>query len=130
MGNIQSTQSGKMSPALSAQTKDLTSDQSLNQSARLKTQRYQFLDLRSGKKQDLSWKIVTPSPGERWMLNIGAFPREDRESTLSHILQGEVQEKYFLSQKACQGILTRAARRNKKLPEVLEKALMAQAGLL
>lgn len=40
----------------------------------------------------------------------------------------EVPQKYYLSAKACAGILTRAARRGKKLPEALETALREQAG--
>lgn len=53
-------------------------------------------------------------------------PNEERESQLSEILQGEVPEKYYLSEKACEGILRRANKRGKELPEVLEKALTAQ----
>lgn len=36
-------------------------------------------------------------------------------------------EKYYLSPRACQGILNRASSRGKKLPSLLEKALRAQA---
>ena len=42
-------------------------------------------------------------------------------------LQEGVPEKYYLSPKACQGILRRASVRGKKLPAVLEKALLQQA---
>ena len=38
-----------------------------------------------------------------------------------------VPEKYYLSPKACQGILLRASVRGKELPEVLKKALERQA---
>jgi hypothetical protein len=38
---------------------------------------------------------------------------------------GEVQPKYFLSPKACAGILRRAEKRGKKLPTALQKALQA-----
>jgi hypothetical protein len=48
---------------------------------------------------------------------------------LSAVLEnGEVPVKYFLSKKACKGILRRAAKRGKKLPAHLEAALMAAAG--
>jgi hypothetical protein len=45
------------------------------------------------------------------------------ESTLSQILQENVPTKYYLSARACQGILNRAERRGKKLPQMLEEAL-------
>jgi hypothetical protein len=38
-------------------------------------------------------------------------------------IQGEHLKKYSLSQKAAQGILRRAGRRGKQLPEPLQKAL-------
>ena len=41
--------------------------------------------------------------------------------------RGGGQEKYYLSAKACLGILKRAKSRNKKLPELLETALMMQS---
>ena len=43
------------------------------------------------------------------------------------ILMAKVPEKYYLSPKACQGILRRASARGKELPEVLRKALERQA---
>ena len=61
------------------------------------------------------------------MLNTGECPREEDVSTLSQILMEGVPEKYYLSRKACQGILTRASKRGKELPEVLKKALISQA---
>jgi hypothetical protein len=39
-----------------------------------------------------------------------------------------VPQRFFLSQRACAGILRRASDRGKKLPEPLEKALAAVAG--
>lgn len=45
------------------------------------------------------------------------------ESTLSQILQDNVPEKYYLSAKACEGILRRADRRGKQLPPLLKDAL-------
>lgn len=59
--------------------------------------------------------------------NTGEFPSEDAASTLSQILQAEVPEKYYLSQRACLGILRRASARGKELPEVLRLALERQA---
>lgn len=57
-------------------------------------------------------------------LNIGESPNAERESLLSWILQVDVPEKYYLSAKACRGILIRASRRGKKLKELLETALL------
>ena len=61
------------------------------------------------------------------MLNTGEFPREENASTLSQILMDCVPERYYLSPKACQGILSRASKRGKELPEVLKAALERQA---
>ena len=61
------------------------------------------------------------------MLNFGEYPREENVSTLSQILQVGVPEKYYLSQKACLGILRRASARGKVLPPLLQKALEMQA---
>ena len=60
-------------------------------------------------------------------LNIGESPNEENASTLSQILQAGVPSTYFLSPKACQGILRRASARGKELPEVLRIALERQA---
>lgn len=62
--------------------------------------------------------------GDSSTLNIGECPREESVSLLSWILQVDVPEKYYLSAKACRGILTRASRRGKKLQELLETALL------
>ena len=58
----------------------------------------------------------------------GEFPREENASTLSQILMDNVPETYYLSPKACLGILRRASERGKELPAVLKKALEQQAG--
>ena len=69
--------------------------------------------------------------GEHLTLNIGEYPNEERESSLSQILQQptDVPEKYYLSSRACQGILNRAEKRGKELPAPLKKALEQQANL-
>lgn len=61
--------------------------------------------------------------GEPLMLNIGEYPKEEKESHLSWILMEDAPEKYSLSPKACRGILNRASRRGKELPEILKNAL-------
>lgn len=69
------------------------------------------------------------SHGGYWTHNIGESPNVAVESSLSQILQPmeDVQEKYYLSQRACLGILRRARERGKKLPEELRIALERQA---
>lgn len=58
------------------------------------------------------------------MLNIGECHRDAVESRLSWILEDNVLEKYYLSARACEGILSRASRRGKALPEILRTALL------
>lgn len=57
----------------------------------------------------------------------GAYPNAENESSLSQILQVGVPRKYYLSPKACLGILRRASARGKELPPVLKEALERQA---
>ena len=127
MENIQDLSSGKMSQEHSPQTREKISKQSSKRSVKSKTNKCQYLNLVNGKMQDASWETVTQSHGDSSMLSIGAYPREGRESTLSQILMEGVPEKYYLSQKACLGILRRASSRGKELPAVLQKALEKQA---
>ncbi len=61
------------------------------------------------------------------MRSTGESPSAENASTLSQILQAGVPEKYYLSPKACLGILRRASARGKELPELLRKALERQA---
>lgn len=61
--------------------------------------------------------------GESLMLNIGEYPNVENESTLSEILEDNVPEKYYLSPKACLGILRRAKNKGRKLPDNLRIAL-------
>jgi hypothetical protein len=57
------------------------------------------------------------------MLNTGESPSVVAVSTLSSILEAQAPEEYFLSAKACEGILRRAERRGRELPEKLRAAL-------
>ena len=59
--------------------------------------------------------------------SFGESPREENESRLSQILQECAHQRFYLSARACQGILNRAKRRGKELPEQLEAALRAQS---
>ena len=64
--------------------------------------------------------------GEYTMRSFGESPREENESRLSQILQDSAQQKYYLSARACAGILNRAQKRGKELPEILQQALERQ----
>ena len=131
------TSSGKMFPEHSQATRDTTSMPSFRNSRKLPTPTYMSLDLRAKARQtdligdtlEASWETGIPSHGELLMLNTGEYPSAVVESTLSQILQENVPEKYCLSARACQGILNRAERRGKKLPEMLEAALLEVVNL-
>ena len=127
MANIQDISCGRMCLGPSPQTKVRTLDLSSKASAVSKTKPHLFLRLRSGFMQDLSWEMVTPSPGECLTLNTSEYPKEENESFLSQILEANAPEKYYLSQRACLGILRRASERGKELPDVLKRALEKQA---
>ena len=59
-----------------------------------------------------------------------AVPQDDGVCSLSDILIiGSVPMRYFLSRDASKGILNRAAKRGKELPEDLKSALLEAAGL-
>ena len=82
--------------------------------------------------------ILVPSSG-RWLnsgmggptgsltLSTLEFPSAAVASSLSDILEtGVVPQRFFLSATACQGILRRAEKRGKNLPETLRLALEAE----
>lgn len=86
-----------------------------------------FLDLRGG--ADGAKPGQSPEMDGLWLgdsltLNIGESPSVANESLLSQILEVDVPLKYFLSARACRGILTRASRRGKALPDLLKTALL------
>jgi hypothetical protein len=67
-------------------------------------------------------------PTESWTLNGSEWPSAAVVCSLSDILEiGSVPPRFFLSAKACSGILRRAGKRGKALPLALEAALMAVA---
>ena len=80
-----------------------------------------------GPTPTFTWETDIPLPIEYSMRNTSESLKDAEESFLSQILQAEVPEKYYLSQKACLGILRRASARGKELPEVLRLALERQA---
>lgn len=61
-------------------------------------------------------------------LNTSEFPNGAVVSSLSDILEtGDVPQRFFLSAKACKGILRRAEKRGKALPPSLRDALLTVA---
>lgn len=67
-------------------------------------------------------------PGECLTLSISEFPSGADVCSLSQVLEtGDIAQRYYLSQKACAGILRRAERRGKELPPQLERALQEVA---
>jgi hypothetical protein len=68
--------------------------------------------------------------GASWMPNISEWPNDAAVCSLSQVLEDSVGPRYFLSPKACAGILRRAEKRGKTLPPPLAAALEAVAGHL
>lgn len=67
-------------------------------------------------------------PIESWTLNTTEWPSDGAVCFLSDVLEtGDVPQQYFLSAKACRGILRRAEKRGKTLPRPLAHALQAVA---
>ena len=125
------TWSGKMCPEPSVPREAKTSGLSWRKLSELKLVPVQCLDLTPGAGNLLGqsfWEINSAWLGESWTLNSGVSPSEERESSLSQILQDEVPSKYYLSRTACLGILRRAEARGKELPPQLREALLLQAG--
>ena len=119
-------------PSPAASPRGRTSGSSWRRSSALSTIPYQFLDLTPGCGDLLGesyWEIRSPWLGGSSTLNTGESPRDAAESSLSQILQPDPPSKYYLSRKACLGILRRAEERGKALPPALEAALRMQAGL-
>ena len=116
---------------------------SLNSSRESQTRPPLFLDLRteSGQIAGASWVTGGLLLGSYTMDSFGespssitveswsrrVHPNAVEESRLSQILEERAHPRYYLSPRACQGILTRARRRGKPLPERLERALIAQS---
>ena len=123
---------GKMSPAPSVPTAEKTSAPSSKRSVPSAKKTLMCLDLRPGMGGNLLgayWEMDTVLPGGSMTLNTGECPNAVRESTLSQILDLNAPEKYSLSPRACAGIIRRAEKRGKELPDMLRDALMEVVGL-
>lgn len=94
---------------------------------------FMYLDLTPGHGDLLGlayWEIRSPWLGDVLTLNTGVSPKDVRGSSLSQILEANVPSKYYLTPRACLGILRRAKERGKELPPQLEMALKIQAGII
>ena len=126
---------GKMFPAplVQERPKARTSESFWKRSSALNAIPFQSLDLTPGAGNLLGefyWELISPWRGGASTLNTGVSPKDAKESSLSQILQADPPLKYYLSPKACLGILRRAFERGKELPKKLERALKIQAGLM
>lgn len=139
--------------------KEEISDASSRSWQESKTLKFQYLCLTKGNgcRQDVSKEMIGAYAGEPTMPNFGESRSEEEESAslpvsttrmlmkssfncseepttprpskLSQILELNANPKYFLSAKACQGILRRAENKGRQLPELLDTTLRTQSGL-
>lgn len=118
--------SGRTCRAHSAATKAWTFEPCSKKSDR---PRFQCLQMADGRMREWQNCLSVKSHGASLTRNIGECPNVAVESFLSQILQPteDVPEKYYLSSRACLGILRRAKERGKELPEELKAALERQA---
>ena len=126
------TWSGKTYPEHSPQTEAKTSQRSLKRSSKSANRMPMckcVSRIRDGQNPGAITLLMEDGPllGDYTMRSFGEYPREENASLLSQILEVSPHPKYYLSAKACRGILNRAERRGKKLPPELEAALIAQS---
>lgn len=119
---------GRTCPERSAPTTEKTSPQSSKKRSESSSRKPPlFLCLKKdGPQAAASWETDGALLGGYSMHSFGECPKDGVESHLSQILEESPHPKYYLSAKACQGILNRAARRGKDLPEALKFALLTQ----
>lgn len=115
----------KMSQELLAATEETTLLPSWKRLYTSENQPFLYLDLRTkdGLKREPLTVMDGLSLGELTTLNTGESPSAAVESHLSQILEGRVPEKYYLSRRACQGILQRTKKKGIKLPDEIVEAL-------
>ena len=117
---------GRTSQEFSPSTEEKLSERYLRRRQELPIVVPQFLDLRTGSPGlilGVFWQTDGLSLGEYTVQSFGVAPKDVIESRLSQILEDKPHPRYCLSEKACQGILNRAARRGKVLPQALREAL-------
>lgn len=120
-------------PSPADRPKGRISGSSSKNSSELVSIPFMSLDLTPGAGNLLDefyWEILSPWRGEPLILNTGPAPRSGTAgSILWSILEEKPHPKYYLTRKACLGILRRASERGKRLPEQLRIALEIQGGL-
>ena len=122
---------GRTSPAPSPPTEERTSKPSSKRSSgSQKKKRLRCLRLnRGGGLPPIFWWATDGALRTEYLTrNTGESPSAENVSFLSQILQAHVHPRFYLTAKACQGILQRAFARGKELPTVLKLALEKQAG--
>jgi len=125
MENTHVLHSGRTCPEPLVATAEKISASSVRNSS--KSSSRQPLCLRFHRMDGTMQTVISETDGrlltELSMLNTGECPSVAVGSTLSQILEANAPEKYYLSAKACEGILRRAERRGKQLPKMLKEAL-------
>ena len=84
---------------------------------------FQCLNLDDGQTPEWFEAAESAPRGGCLTLNFGECPSEESASILLEVLEMKAPEKYYLSPTACAGILRRAEKRRKRLPEILEYCL-------
>ena len=120
---------GNKSQGSSLATQEKTSQQSSKRLSESQNQKPPiFMCLRTGGLIPVaSWADGGALRGEFLMHSFGESPSVAVESRLSQILVTDAPQRYYLSAAAAKGILNRAKRRGKELPEMLRIALEQQA---
>ena len=90
-----------------------------------------YLTRENGVNPDALWvtertESLFPLPTDYKTHSFGELPKEENACVLSQILEEQARPRYSLSGKACEGILRRADKRGKGLPDVLREALENQ----
>ena len=111
------------------QTTEKTSEASLKKLRKSKSLKFLYLNLSSGVMQGMWTETDGALLGVSETQLAKECHREEEESFLWRILEENAPEKYYLSEKACLGILRRCAKRGKELPSVLMNALKSQANI-
>ena len=93
-------------------------------SKRSQKAKFQCLIAENGQTPEWLEAMELISLGECLMPNIGESPNVGVESSLLQVLEQNAPVKYYLSKRACEGIIRRANNRGKVLPKLLETALL------
>ena len=123
MANIHNSQSLKTSPAFCRPLGGVTLRL---YSKRSQSPKFQCLVLDGGQTPEWYEAEALISLGVYTIPGTLGLPSDGGVCFLSQILEASVPEKYYLSPRACAGILRRAERRGKDLPPLLKAALIRQ----